>query len=94
MAIIHLFKENAKHIDKNSICLYQDYIKYSIKSQWYLCFWTDVLYKSYWKLSADKVEDFVDYVDDIFSNDTYFKTKLSDIIDTNYYHNESQLKLF
>ena len=47
MSKIHLFKENIKYIDKDSIYLYQDYVRYSINSQWYLCFWTDKLYKSY-----------------------------------------------
>ena len=47
MAIIHLFKDNAKHIDKDSICLYQDYRKYSIQRVWKLSFWTDKLYKNH-----------------------------------------------
>ena len=94
MSKIHLFKENIKYIDKDSIYLYQDYVRYSINRQWYLCFWTDKLYKSYWKLSADRIEDFVDYIDDIFSNDEYKKTNWLDIRDNNYYHNDSQLKLF
>ena len=94
MSKIHLFKENIKYIDKDSIYLYQDYVRYSINRQWYLCFWTDKLYKSYWKLSADRIEDFVDYIDDIFSNSDYRKTDWLDIRDNNYYHNDSQLKLF
>jgi len=52
------------------------------------------LYKSYWQLSADRIEDFVDYIDDIFSDDEYKKTNWLDIRDNNYYHNDSQLKLF
>ncbi len=94
MSKIHLFKENIKYIDKDSIYLYQDYVRYSIKRQWCLCFWTDKLYKSYWKLSADRIEDFVDYIDDIFSDGDYRKTDWLDIRDNNYYHNNLQLKLF
>ena len=94
MSIIHLFKNNAKYIDKDSIYLYQDYVRYSINRQWYLCFWTDKLYKSYWQLSADRIEDFVDYIDDIFSDGDYRKTDWLDIRDNNYYHNNLQLKLF
>lgn len=94
MSKIHLFKENIKYIDKGSIYLYQDYRRYSIKRQWYLCFWTDKLYKSYWKLSADRIGDFVDYIDDIFSDGDYRKTDWLDIRDNNYYHNNLQLKLF
>lgn len=94
MSKIHLFKENIKYIDKGSIYLYQDYRRYSIKRQWYLCFRTDKLYKSYWKLSADRIGDFVDYIDDIFSDGDYRKTDWLDIRDNNYYHNNLQLKLF
>ena len=94
MAIIHLFKDNVKHIDKDSIYLYQDYRKYSIERVWKLSFWTDRLYKNRWTLTADKVEDFVDYIDDIFSNNEYKKSNWLDIRDNNYYHNDSQLKLF
>ena len=94
MAIIHLFKDNVKYIDKNSIYLYQDYRKYSIERVWKLSFWTDKLYKNRWELTADKVEDFVDYIDDIFLNDEYKKTDWLDIRDNKYYHNDSQLKLF
>ena len=94
MEIIHLFKDNAKHVDKDSIYLYQDYRKYSIQRVWKLSFWTDKLYKNYWELTADKIEDFVDYIDDIFSNNEYKKTDWLDIRDNNYYHNDLQLKLF
>ena len=94
MAIIHLFKDNVKYIDKNSIYLYQDYRKYSIERVWKLSFWTDKLYKNRWELTADKIEYFVDYIDDIFSNNEYKKTNWSDIRDNNYYHNDLQLKLF
>lgn len=92
MAIIHLFKDNAKHVD--SVYLYQDYRRYSIERVWKLTFWTDKLYKSRWELTADKVEDFVGYIEEIFSDYVYAKTKWEDIRDNNYYHNELQLKLF
>ena len=94
MAIIHLFKDNAKYIDKDSIYLYQDYRKYSIQRVWKLSFWTDKLYKNRWEITADKIEDFVDYIEELFADDVYAKTELEDIIDNNYYYNELQLKLF
>ena len=94
MSIIHLFNNNAKYIDKDSIYLYQDYVKYSIQRIWKLSFQTDKLYKSRWEITADKIEDFVDYIDDIFSDPLYAKSEICDILDRNYYHNDSQLKLF
>ena len=94
MSKIHLFKENIKYIDKGPIYLYQDYRKYSIQRIWKLSFRTDKLYKSRWEITADKIEDFVDYIDDIFSDGDYRKTDWLDIRDNNYYHNDSQLKLF
>ena len=94
MSKIHLFKENIKYIDKGSIYLYQDYRKYSIQRIWKLSFRTDKLYKSRWEITADKIEDFVGYIDDIFSDGDYRKTDWLDIRDNNYYHNNLQLKLF
>ena len=94
MAIIHLSKDNAKHIDKDSIYLYQDYRKYSIQRVWKLSFWTDKLYKNRWEITADKIEDFVDYIDELFVDDMYAKTELEDIIDNNYYYNKEQLSLW
>ena len=94
MAIIHLFKDNAKHVDKDSIYLYQDYRKDSIERVLKLSFWTDKLYKNRWELTADKIEDFVEYIDDLFADDLYVKTKWEDIRDNTEYYNELQLKLF
>ena len=94
MGVIHLFKENAKYIDKDSVFLYQDYRKYSIDCVWKLSFWTDKLYKSSWELTADRVEDFVDYIDEIFADDLYAKSNWEDIRDNNYYHNELELSLW
>lgn len=94
MAIIHLFKDNAKHIDKDSIYLYQDYRKYSIERVWKLSFWTDKLYKNSWELTADRVDDFVEYIDELFADNLYVKTKWEDIRDNTEYYNKLQLKLF
>lgn len=55
MGLIHLFKENAKYLDKDSIFLYQDYRWLSVKRVWKLSFRTDRLYKTHWELTADKV---------------------------------------
>ena len=94
MAIIHLFKDNAKHVDKDSIYLYQDYRIYSIERVWKLSFWTDKLYKNRWEFTANRIEDFVDYIDELFADDVYAKTRWEDIRDNTEYYNELQLKLF
>ena len=94
MAIIYLFKDNAKHIDKESIFLYQDYRRYSIQRVWKLSFWTDKPYKRHWELTADRIEDFVNAIEELFADDLYAKTSWEDIRDNTEYHNKEQLKLF
>lgn len=94
MALIHLFKDNLKYIDTKSIYMYQERNKYTVGYQWKLSFYSDRLHKGWCEMVADSPSKFVEYIEDLFSDDLYLKSDWWKIRDNNFYYNENQLKLF
>jgi hypothetical protein len=94
MALIDLFKNNAKYIDVKSIYMYQARNKYTVGYHWKVTFYSERLHKGWCEMVADNPNKFVEYIEDLFSDEMYLKSSISDIIDTNFYYNENQLKLF
>lgn len=86
-----LFKEHLKEVEIESIMLYQSRTKYTNRRVWNLCFYSNVLRKSFIHLQSDKISNFVEYIDEEFKDrkSNWLDMRLN-IIDTN----ESQLKLF
>ena len=94
MALIDLFKENAKYIDTKSIYMYQVRNKYTVGYHWKLSFYSDRLHRGWCEMVADSPSKFVEYIEDLFSDDLYLKSDWWKIRDNNFYYNENQLKLF
>ena len=94
MALIHLFKDNLKYIDTKSIYMYQERNKYTVGYHWKLSFYSDRLHKGWCEMVADSPNKFVEYIEDLFSDEMYLKSDWLEIRDNNFYYNENQLKLF
>lgn len=86
-----LFKDNLKEVEISSIMLYQSKTKYTNRRIWNLCFYSNVLRKSFIHLQSDKIINFMEHIEEAFDDrkSNWLDMRLN-IIDSN----EAQLKLF
>jgi hypothetical protein len=91
MALIDLFKNNAKYIDVKSIYMYQVRNTYIVGYHWKLTFYSERLHRGWCEMVADNPCKFVEYIEDLFSDEMYLKSDWLEIRDNNFYYNENQL---